>query len=125
MQSLAVAFPVLAGKTEDFRRWMREINGPRSGEQASFFRRVGLTRAYGYLQHTPSGDYAIQYSEGEDPAAAYKLFAELTHAFDMWTRAQAAAVYGIDSSRPPAALPELAFDYPPVKQIAVSLRAGR
>jgi hypothetical protein len=66
LASLAFAFPLRAGKTQEWRDWIAEILGPRRSEYEAFSRRVGLRTQRAYLQHTPHGDQAIIYLEGED-----------------------------------------------------------
>jgi hypothetical protein len=110
-KSLAIAIPVVAGKTGALRDWAHEITGPRAADQSDDFRRLGVTRAVACLQHTPMGDFAVQYSEGEDPGGAYQLFATSRHPFDVWNREQLGAIHGVDFSRPFPGLPELLFDW--------------
>jgi hypothetical protein len=55
MASLAFAFPLKAGKTEEWRAWIAEVLGPRRGEYEAFSRQVGLKTQHAYLQHTPRG----------------------------------------------------------------------
>ncbi len=112
--SLAVGIPVLPGKTEDLRRWGKEASGPRSRDLIDFVKRAGLSRAALYLHHTPMGDFAIQYSEGENPAAAYQLFSTSDRPFEKWAKEQLASVHGVDFSQPLPGLPELLFDWQPV-----------
>ena len=66
MESLAFSFPLKAGKTEEWRAWVREIVGPRRSEYEAFSRKVGLKTQRAYLQHTPQRDQAIIYMEGND-----------------------------------------------------------
>lgn len=62
MASLAFVFPLRAGKTEEWRAWIRELLGPRRSEYEAFNRKLGLSTQRAYLQHTPQGDQAIIYS---------------------------------------------------------------
>src|SRR5215469_14879360 len=66
MESLAFSFPLEPGKTEEWRAWVREIVGPRRSEFEAFSRKVGLKTQRAYLQHTPQGDQAVIYIEGND-----------------------------------------------------------
>ncbi len=111
MKSLAVGLPILPGKTDDLRRWAQELRGPRSGDLDAFRQRTRLTKAILYLQHSPMGDFAIQYSEGENPGRSYEVFATSNDPFDKWTRETLGPIHGIDFSKPFPGLPELAFDW--------------
>ena len=66
MASLAFVFPLRAGKTEEWRAWIAEVLGPRRGEYEAFSHQLGLSTQRAYLQHTPQGDQAIIYLEGDD-----------------------------------------------------------
>ena len=66
MASLAFVFPLTPGKTEEWRSWRQEILGPRRSEYQAFRRHLGFTAHRMYLQHTPQGDAAILYLEGDD-----------------------------------------------------------
>ena len=66
MASLAFVFPLTPGKTEEWRSWRQEILGPRRSEYQAFRRHLSFTAHRMYLQHTPQGDAAILYLEGDD-----------------------------------------------------------
>ncbi len=109
--STAVALPVATGRSEDLKRWAKELTDTRREDFSDLMRRASLSRASVYLARTPQGDVAIQYSEGDDPAAAYRYVATSTSSFDKWNRGQLAAIHGVDFSRPRPRLPQLGFDY--------------
>ena len=67
---MAVAFPIVPGKTPEWRAWMEEINGPRHEEFAASRRSVGLHERT-FLQQTPMGDLVVVTLEGADPAGAF------------------------------------------------------
>lgn len=66
MESLAFSIHLEPGKTEEWRAWVSEVVGPRRSEYEAFSRKVGLKTQRAYLQHTPRGDQAIMYLEGND-----------------------------------------------------------
>jgi hypothetical protein len=121
--ALAVALPVVPGKTDDLRRWARDQSGVHRDQFSDFMRRAGIGRACVYLVHTPQGDFAIQYSEGDNPGAAYQYFAASTHDFDQWNREQLAALHGLDFSKPFPGFPEMGFDYQN-PDLSAELRTG-
>jgi len=109
--SLAVAFLVLPGKTDAWRRVAKEVAGERRKDLEAHDKRYNLVREYWYLQHTPQGDVAIAYLEGKDPAAAFKSWAASNEPFDKWEKDQFAVIHGIDFSKPLPGLPEPLFDW--------------
>ena len=66
----ALAYPIPSGRTDDWRRFMAELNGPRRGEYDASQLRVGVhTRVF--LQQTPQVDLVLTTLEGADPARAF------------------------------------------------------
>ena len=107
---MAVAFPIVPGKTPEWRAWIEELNGPRHEEFAASRRNVGLHERT-FLQSTPMGDLVIVTLEGDDPAAAFGRLLSGTDEFSKWFGEQAQSVHGFDlaqaQSTPP---PELVAD---------------
>ena len=107
---MAVAFPILPGKTPEWRAWIDEINGPRHDEFAASRRNVGLHERT-FLQQTPMGDLVIVTLEGDDPAASFGRLMTGTDEFSKWFGERAASVHGFDLSQMPAGSPsELVVD---------------
>ena len=73
IESLAFVFPLRAGKTQEWRPWIREILGPRRSEYEAFSRKLGLKTQRAYLQHTPHGDQVIMYLEEQDLQRTFQL----------------------------------------------------
>ena len=96
MESQAFAFPLRAGKTEEWRAWTREIGGPRRSEYEAFSRRVGLGTQRAYLQHTPQGDQAIIYLEGEDLQRTFQLLRTVQDPFAVLVRQRIQDLFGVD-----------------------------
>ena len=95
----AVVFPILPGKTEEWRKFMAEINGPRHAEFAASRERVGA-REQTFLQPTPMGDMVIVTIEAEDPGKAFGQIVSAKDAFTLWFLAQVKAIHGVDLSVP-------------------------
>ena len=55
---LAVAFPILPGKTPEWRAFIEELNGSRREEFVESRRRAGVHERT-FLQSTPMGDLVI------------------------------------------------------------------
>jgi hypothetical protein len=110
VQTLAVALPLLPGKTEDYLRFVEEVKEPRQSDMEGFHRRVGLVVENWYLEHTPQGDMVVVYIEGDVPRA-FQVFAESKHAFDDWLKKVWLETEGVDFNQPLPAVPELGFDW--------------
>jgi len=99
MPMMAVAFPILPGKTAEWHAWMEEINGPRRDEFVESRRRAGV-RERTYLQSTPMGDLVIVTLEGDDPGRSFGQMVSADDAFTKWFIGKAQAVHGVDLSAP-------------------------
>jgi hypothetical protein len=107
---MAVAFPILPGKTPAWRTWMEEVNGPHREEFDESRRRAGVHERT-FLQSTPMGDLVIVTLEGDDPGEAFGKMMGATDAFTTWFLAHATEIHGIDpSSVATASPPELIVD---------------
>jgi Family of unknown function (DUF6176) len=113
MQHVAFAAPILPGKTEAFRDWMR-LEGERRQEFEASRQRLGIVREAAWLQQTPAGDMAIIYMEAEDLQTALAGLATSQEPFDRWGREKISEVHGID----------LAQGFPPPEQL-VDYRSDR
>jgi hypothetical protein len=110
MAMLAVAFPILPGKTDEWRSWMEELNGSRRQEFVESRRRAGV-RERTFLQPTPMGDLVIVTLEGDDPAGSFGRMMGDTDAFATWFLERVTAVHGVDLAGPmPGSPSELVID---------------
>jgi hypothetical protein len=113
---LAVAFPILPGKTAEWRTFMAELNGPRHEEFVESRRRAGVHERT-FLQSTPMGDLVIVTLEGDDPGQAFAKMTGADDAFTKWFIERAEAVHGVDMTAQPTGAPsELVAD---TAQVAV------
>jgi hypothetical protein len=114
MASLAFVFPLRAGKTEEWRAWIAEILGPRRSEYEAFSRKHGLSAQRAYLQHTPHGDQAIIYLEGEDLQRTFQLLRTAQAPFVVWVRQRTKDLFeGVDLTQiEPGSLSQYVFAGP-------------
>ncbi|TFG67668.1 MAG: hypothetical protein E4H24_05595 [Thermomicrobiales bacterium] len=110
MPMIAVAFPILPGKTAEWRTWMEELNGSRREEFDDSRKRAGV-RERTFLQSTPMGDLVIVTLEGDDPGRAFGKMMSADDDFTRWFTERAMAVHGVDLAvRPTGAPSELVVD---------------
>jgi hypothetical protein len=100
MPMMATAFPILPGKTAEWRAFVEELNGARREEFVESRRRAGV-RERTFLQSTPMGDLVIVTLEGDDPAEAFRQMAAATDEFSSWFIERAEALHGVDMSELP------------------------
>jgi hypothetical protein len=107
---MAVAFPILPGKTDEWRTWMQELNGVRRDDFVASRRAAGVHERT-FLQSTPMGDLVIVTLEGDDPGHAFGKMMSADDAFTTWFIERAQAIHGVDLAlRPTAAPSELVVD---------------
>ena len=97
MPLMAVAFPILPGKTGEWHAWMAELNGPRRDEFVESRRQAGVHERT-FLQSTPMGDLVIVTLEGDDPGQAFAQMMSADDDFTKWFITRATSVHGIDPS---------------------------
>ena len=93
MALLALALPILPGKTPEWRKFIDDVNGPRYQEFAASRRRAGV-RERTFLQQTPMGDLVIVTLEGDDPGRSFAQLMTGTDEFSKWFGERAMAVHG-------------------------------
>jgi hypothetical protein len=110
MALFAMAIPLPPGNTEQFKKFISEINGARRAEFVESRKRLGV-RERTFLQHTPHGDMVVVTLEGANPQQAFAQFGQGTDAFTTWFKKQVAEIHGIElGAPPPGPMPELIVD---------------
>jgi hypothetical protein len=110
MPMIAVAFPILPGKTAEWRAWMDEVNGPRRAEFDASREAAGVHERT-FLQQSPMGDLVLVTLEGDDPGRAFGKMMSAYDAFTRWFTERAQAIHGVDLTVRPTGEPsELVVD---------------
>jgi hypothetical protein len=113
MALMASAFPILPGKTDDWRRFMGELNGARRSEYVASRKALGVHER-SFFQPSPMGDFVIVTLEGDDPGRAFAKFAASTDPFSTWFLAQVKELHGFELAEVlQGPMPELAVDSAP------------
>jgi hypothetical protein len=99
MAMLALAVPILPGRTEQWRGWIEALRGPRYQEFVASRQRVGL-RERVFLQVTPQGEQAIIVWEGADLPEALQQLLSADDEFTRWGLQQGWDVHGLDPAQP-------------------------
>jgi hypothetical protein len=110
MAMLAMAFPIAAGKTDRWKRFIKELKGPRFKDFKASRKKAGV-RERTFLQKTPMGDFVVVTLRGKDPASAFAKLGKGKDAFTKWFMAEVQEIHGMDLSAPPTdPLPEMVID---------------
>jgi hypothetical protein len=93
--------PILAGKTDAWRKAAAEINGPRNAAYKESRRKHGIKREHVSLQSTPMGDLVVVHMEAPDQQSVMRAMMEGTSDFDTWFRETVLiGVHGFDPKAP-------------------------
>ena len=101
MDQTLFALPILPGKTEAARAYLRELGGPRKQALAACGQSVGIVKETWAIQQTPQGDLFVVYMAGENLAETFAQFAASEDEFDLWQKQQVLETTGADLSTPP------------------------
>jgi hypothetical protein len=101
MDHVCLVMPILPGKTEDAREFMRELDGPRKSEYDASERRVAVGKELWYLATLPGGDQLVGYLEAEHFGRAAAQFSGSQDSFDLWFKKRMADVTGVDLNNLP------------------------
>lgn len=113
MDHICLALPILPGKTDAAREFMRELEGPRKPAYDRSERRIGIPKELWFLASLPSGDHFIAYMESENFERSLGLFSQSQDEFDLWFKTRLADATGVDLNNPPPdmRLPEMLSNY--------------
>ena len=110
MALMAVAFPIAPGKTDDWKRFIAELNGAKRADFVASRKGIGA-RERTFLQPTPMGDLVVVTLEGDNPAQSFGKFVSSTDPFTLWFLQQVKDIHGIDLTQAASGpMPELVID---------------
>jgi len=96
MKPIAMAFPVLPGKTEEARKFIKSLRTEHAKDFDELEKKLKTTREAVFLQTSPRGDLLIDYYECANPEKAAETLAKLKDRFAMWMKAEVLEITGID-----------------------------
>ena len=110
MALMAVAFPIAPGKTEEWKKFIAELNGAKRADFVASRKSIGA-RERTFLQPTPMGDLVVVTLEGDSPAQSFGKLVASTDAFSTWFLAKVKEIHGIDLTQAASGpMPELVID---------------
>ena len=90
--------PLVAGKEEDWRRVLQELEGSRCGDAERAKWRLGVYAVWIWSQRTRGGATATVLVEAEDTARALSMLAYSDEAFEMWLKRRIEEFHGVGVS---------------------------
>jgi hypothetical protein len=104
-------FPILPGKEDAARAWIKEVAGPRKDGFDALQQRSEITRETLTLMTTPMGSFMLVWFDG-NVEKAFEAVVTGQDDFTVWHRAQLQDVTGLDLSQPDEGPPpELLLDW--------------
>jgi hypothetical protein len=111
MEYYAFINPVVPGKMDTWKSYIKEMNGPRNKERKESRKRAGLNIERVWLQNTPMGDCAVVYWEAKDISKVFDALIKSEAPFDKWFRDKILVeIHGMDFSKP-MTMNELILDF--------------
>ena len=111
MASYAFMNPVLPGKVQAWKGYVKEMTGPRAEAMKASRKRAGLTKEQVFLQDLPTGDFAVVYWEAVDIGKVFQTLRTSKDSFDQWFRDKVLVeVHGMNPSVPPPPMNEHILD---------------
>ncbi len=96
MKQRLFAVPILPGKTEQARAFLRALAGERKAEFATCEQRLGVTKEVWAIQPGPQGDMYLCYFAAADVGQVGTAFTASREEFDVWFNAQMTETAGMD-----------------------------
>lgn len=110
MTEICFVWPIAAGKEEEWRRALQELEGSRSADFGRMRSRLGIDAVGVWLQRTRRGDLAVVRMELDDPLEAVSMLAGSEEGFERWLKRKIGEFHGVDVARAGTkAAPELVF----------------
>ncbi len=100
MDCTCFALPLLAGKAEAARAFLRALEGEHKAAYAASEQRLGITKEVWALQTQPGGEAFVVYIEAPDVGGAFQRFAASQDGFDRWFKDRVRETTGADLNVP-------------------------
>ena len=101
MDHVCNVLPILPGKSNDARAFLRELETTRKADYDRSERRLGISKEVWYLASSPTGDQLVVYIEGANFNNAMQQFVASKNDFDLWFKRRLLEVTGLDLNNPP------------------------
>ena len=86
MANYAFTVPIVSGKTETWKKYVQEREGPRKDDFTRSRQKAGLRTEQVWLQQTPMGDMAVVVWETDNPTRVFEYFMKSNDPSDVWFR---------------------------------------
>jgi hypothetical protein len=103
---------ILPGKTENLKKYMKEIKASRWADFMRSRQNMGVHSAQFWLQSTPNGDIGVVSLDVDNPSKFYEILMRSNDPFDVWFREKIIIeCQGLDPNGPVPNQNELLLDF--------------
>lgn len=113
MSLYAFVAPIQPNKTEEFRQFVADLNGPRKEEYEASREKAGFQRETIFLQNTPMGEMVVVIQEADSEQNALESLRGMKDPFHTWYFQKIKDIHGIDIVGSDVPMNELLLDYRP------------
>jgi Family of unknown function (DUF6176) len=111
MALYAFVAPIQPNKTEEFRQFIKDLNGTRKEEYEASRAKAGFQRESMFLQNTPKGEMVVVIQEADSQKEALDSLRGMTDSFNVWFFQKLKDIHGIDLVGTDVPMNELLLDY--------------
>jgi hypothetical protein len=113
---IAMAVPILPGKTEQWKKFSNDLKN-RYSKEYNESREDLEVRERTFFQSTPNGDLIVLTLEGKNPEAAFQKFGQGKDEFTKWFVSQVKEIHGLDlTKQSDFKVPQLVVESKPISE---------
>jgi hypothetical protein len=111
MALYAFVAPIQPNKTEEFRQFIKDLNGSRKKEYEASRAKAGFQRESMFLQNTPKGEMVVVIQEADNQKDALESLRGMKDSFNVWYFQRLKDIHGIDLVGTDVPMNELLLDF--------------
>jgi hypothetical protein len=111
MPMYAFVAPIQPNKTDEFRQFIKDLNGPRKAEYEAARKKAGFEQEAMFLQKTPMGDMVVVMQVADSQSAALEALRSMKDPFNVWYFQKLKDIHGVDIVGADVPLNELLLDF--------------
>jgi hypothetical protein len=100
MEYALFALPILPGKSDAARGFLKDLEHERNADYSASEQRLGITKEVWALQQSPMGDLFVVFFQAPDIAGAVNQFVGSQDPFDQWFKQHVKDATGVDLNVP-------------------------
>ena len=111
MPLYAFVAPIQPNKTEEFRQFVKDLNGSRKKEYEDSRQKAGFEQEAMFLQKTPMGEMVVIVQVADSQKAALDALRSMKDPFNVWYFQKLKDIHGVDIVGSDVPLNELLLDF--------------